>query len=133
MLLKVMQIFYDVEILNYFNPELQLKDTESTIKNKLSKLLTAPRGFKFVRLILVFKKIESDDKAKYDTFDSQLKAEAIINESNNNDLFEPICTNNDDLVESIYTTLISNIQKSLTKGPGWINHSVIQHNINISK
>ena len=28
---------YNVEILNYFNPELQLKDTESAIKNKLKK------------------------------------------------------------------------------------------------
>ena len=26
---------YNVEILNSFNPELQLKDTESAIKNKL--------------------------------------------------------------------------------------------------
>ena len=26
---------YNVEILNSFNPELQLKDTEFTIKNKL--------------------------------------------------------------------------------------------------
>ena len=31
---------YDVEILNSFNPELQLKDTESAVKNKLKKLLT---------------------------------------------------------------------------------------------
>ena len=28
---------YNVEILNSFNPELQLKDTESWIKNKLKK------------------------------------------------------------------------------------------------
>ena len=26
---------YNVEILNSFNPELQLRDTESTVKNKL--------------------------------------------------------------------------------------------------
>ena len=31
---------YNVEILNYFNPDLQLKDTESTIKSKLIELLT---------------------------------------------------------------------------------------------
>ena len=30
---------YDVEILNSFNSELQLKDTGSAIKNKLKKLL----------------------------------------------------------------------------------------------
>ena len=48
---------YDVEILNSFNPELQLKDTESAIKNKLKKLLPDLRGFKVVpTLVLVFKK-----------------------------------------------------------------------------
>ena len=31
---------YNVAILNFFNPELQLKNTESTIKNKLKDLLT---------------------------------------------------------------------------------------------
>ena len=31
---------YNVEILIYFNPELELKDTESAIKSKLIELLT---------------------------------------------------------------------------------------------
>ena len=31
---------YNVDILNSFNPELQLKDTESAIKSKLIELLT---------------------------------------------------------------------------------------------
>ena len=31
---------YNVDILNYFNPEQQLKDTESAIKSKLIELLT---------------------------------------------------------------------------------------------
>ena len=35
---------YSVEILNYFNPELQLKDTESAIKSKLIELLTQLKG-----------------------------------------------------------------------------------------
>ena len=79
-----------------FNPELQLKNTESAIKNKLKKLLTKLRGFKFVTtLVLVFKKIESDDKTKYDTFYLHRKAETIINESDIDDVFE-----------SIYTTII---------------------------
>ena len=44
---------YNVEILNSFNPELQLKDTESAIKSKLTEL----RGFRFVTtLVLVCKK-----------------------------------------------------------------------------
>ena len=53
-------------------------------------------------LSLVFKKIESQDKTKYGTFYSHSKAKAIINES---DI--------DDVLESIYTTIISNIQKLL--------------------
>ena len=92
---------YDVEILNSFNPELQLKDTESAVKNKLKKLLTILSWFKFVTtwLVLMFKKIESDDKRKFDKFFSHLKAETIINESGIDNAFE-----------SIYATNISNIQ-----------------------
>ena len=56
---------YNVEILYSFNPELQLKDIKTTIENKLKKLLAELRGFKFVTaLVLVFKKIKSDDKTK---------------------------------------------------------------------
>ena len=39
MLLKVLASNYNTEILNSFNPEVQLKDTESAIKSKLIKLL----------------------------------------------------------------------------------------------
>ena len=82
-----------------FNPELQLKDTESAIKSKLIDLLTQLKGFKFVKiLVLAFKKIESEDKTQYDTRYSNLKAKIVTNE---NDI--------DDLFESIYTIIISNI------------------------
>ena len=36
---------YNGEILNSFNPDLQLKDTESTTENKLIDLLYDLRGF----------------------------------------------------------------------------------------
>ena len=65
-------------------------------------------------LVLVFKKIESKDKTKYDNFYSSSKAEIIINESDIDDVFK-----------SIYTTIITNIQKSLGKGSGWIIQSLI--------
>ena len=57
-----------MKILYSFNPELQLKDTESAIKGKLIvDLLAQLKGFKFVTtLVLVIKKIESEDKTKYD-------------------------------------------------------------------
>ena len=62
-------------MLNSFNPELQLKDTESEIKSKLIELLTQLKGFKFVAtLLLVFKKIESEDKTKYDNVYSSFKS-----------------------------------------------------------
>ena len=48
-------------------------------------------------LVLVFKKIESDDKTNYDTFYSYSKAETIIDKNNT-----------DDFLESISTTIISN-------------------------
>ena len=41
---------YNVEILNLFHLELQLKDTESSIKSKLIDLLAQLKGFKFVTL-----------------------------------------------------------------------------------
>ena len=74
------------------------------------------------KLVLVLKKIESEDKTKYDTFYSNSKAEIIIDESGIEDVFE-----------SIYTTIISNMQKSLGKGSGWIIDSAMEHNISISK
>ena len=109
--------------MNSFNPTLQLKDTESAINNKLIDTLTDLKGFKFARtLVLEFKNIKSDNKIKYDTFYSNSKAETFINESNIDDVFE-----------LIYTTITSNIQKSLGKGSDWIIDSVVGHDINISK
>ena len=37
------------------------------------------------------------------------------------------------MFKSIYTTIITNIQKSLRKGLGWLIDSVIDHTISISK
>ena len=54
---------YNVEILISFNPELQLKDTESAVKNELINLLSELKDFKLVTaLVLEFKKIQSNDK-----------------------------------------------------------------------
>ena len=73
-------------------------------------------------LDLMFKKIESKDKTKYENFYSSSKAEIIINENDINGAFK-----------SIYTIIIENIQKSLGKGCGWIADSIIDHTISISK
>ena len=87
----------------------------------MKKVLTQLKGFEFVTTLL-FKKIESEDKTNYDNFYSSSKAEIIVNESDIDDVFE-----------SIYSTIISNIEKSLGKGSGWIIDSVIDHTISISK
>ena len=80
------------------------------------------RGFRFVTtLVVVFKKIESKDKTKYDNFFSNSKAEIIINEIDIENVFK-----------SIYTTIISKIKKYLEKSSRWIIDSVIDHNISIS-
>ena len=48
---------YSVKILDSLNPELQLKDIESSIKNELIDLLSTLRRFKFVTMsVLEFKK-----------------------------------------------------------------------------
>ena len=49
-------------------------------------------------LVLVFKKVVTDDKTKHHIFYSHLKAKTIINESDIDDLFK-----------SMYNTIISNI------------------------
>ena len=73
---------YNNEILNSFNPELQLKESELAIKSKLIDLLSELRGFIFVTtLVLALKKMEIKEKTKYDIFYSNSKAEIIINES----------------------------------------------------
>ena len=71
---------------------------------------------------LVFKKIENEDKTKCSTFYSHSKAELILNKSDINDLFK-----------SVYTYVISNIEKPLRKGLDWIIDSVIDHSISILK
>ena len=73
-------------------------------------------------LVLMFKKIESVDKTKFVNFNLSSKAEIIIHENDTDDVFE-----------SIYFTVISNTQKSLTKSSGWIIDSVIDHIISFSK
>ena len=86
------------------------------------ELLTQLKGPKFVTtLALVLKKIKREDK-KINNFYPSSKVEVIINESDINDVFQ-----------SIYTTIITNIQKYLGKGSGWIIDTVIDHNISILK
>ena len=81
------------------------------------------RGFKLITtLVLEFKKLDSNDKTQYSTFHLHSKAGTIINESNIEDVFE-----------SVYSTVISNMQKSLGQVSGWIIDSVIEHSINISE
>ena len=90
---------YNVKSLNSFSPELQLKDTKSSTKRKLIELLTQLKGFKFkTTLVLVIKKIESEDKTTYENFHSISKAEIIINQRDIDYVFQ-----------STYTAIITNI------------------------
>ena len=82
--------------MNSFNLQLQLKDTESEIRNKLIALLTEFKGFKFVTTsVLKFKKKYRDNETKYGTFYS---TETVINDKDF-----------DDASESMFNTIISNI------------------------
>ena len=68
MILKVM---HTLETLNYFNPELKLKNIELTIENKFKNLLNELRRFKYViTLLLNFLKKETihQDETTYSTF-----------------------------------------------------------------
>ena len=54
-------------------------------------MLPELRGFKFVTtLILVFQKIESGDKKKFDNFYSNSKVEIIVNEKDIENVFKSI-------------------------------------------
>ena len=57
----------NVDILNAFNAELQLKNTEPAIKTKLKDSLSKLRGFKFMTTVIIElnKKTESDEATKY--------------------------------------------------------------------
>ena len=73
--------------MNSFKLEQQLKATESTIKNKIIDSLSELRGFKILtKLVLEFKKIESDNETKYSIFCSNLKAQTTINEKDTDDV-----------------------------------------------
>ena len=53
--------------------------------------MTQIKGFKLLTaVVLVYKKTESDDKKKHDTFYSISKAETNISESDTDDIFESI-------------------------------------------
>ena len=117
---KIFASTYNNDILNSFNPEIQLKITEFAIKIKLKYLLSELREFKFV--IFRDKKIGSDDTTKYSTFYSNSNAKTVINGSDIDNVFESICS-----------TIILNIQRSLGKGLGWIIDLVVNLTVNVSK
>ena len=80
---------HNAEVLNSFNPKLQLKHTAFVIKSKLDKLLTELRVSEFMKtLILVFKDMEGEYETKYNIFYSNSKVEIIINNSDKKNLFE---------------------------------------------
>ena len=64
-------------------------------------------------------KIKNDYATKYSNFYWNSKAKKVINES---DI--------DNLIETIYNTIISNIQKFLGKGSGWTIDLLVDHIIN---
>ena len=90
MLLKPMQvlIILKFQILLILNYNL---DTKSATKSKLIELLTQLKGFEFVTtFVLMFKKMESEDKTKYDNFYSSSIAEIIISENDIDGVYQSI-------------------------------------------
>ena len=77
--------------MNSFAPELQLKDTESTIKNELKTICSMNLlRFKSVTiLVLKFKEIEHDDR-QYSIFYLSLRTEIIINDMDTDDTLESV-------------------------------------------
>ena len=104
MLSKAMQVLPMLKFSILLTLNYNLKDTESTIKNKLKRLFSELRRFKFLTtLVLVFKKIESKDKTKCDN-----------------------------MLTNLFYNYIKHT-KTIGKGSGWIIDSVIDHTISTSK
>ena len=59
-------------------------------------------------LVLVFKRIESEDQTNYDTFYSNSKSEIAINESDIDDVFQSIYT-----TVITYKNILENVQAGL--------------------
>ena len=79
------------------------------------------KRFQFVTtLVLEFKIIENVNEKICRTFYLNSRAETIFNESDIDEIFE-----------SISIRIISNIQKFIGRGLGWVIDSVIDHFINI--
>ena len=70
-------------------------------------------------LVLVFNKTVNEDKTSMAIF---FQVELIFNNSDIHDVFQ-----------SVYSTIISKIQRSLGKHLRWINDSVIDYTFSISK
>ena len=69
--------------MNYFNANLDLKNTESAIKNELKDWLSELRELKFVTAL--FLELKSDDATKYSNFYSNSEVETIIYKSDIDD------------------------------------------------
>ena len=81
----------NVEILSSFNPQLHLKNTEASIKNKLKDLLNGLRVFKyFITLVEKLKKTINKNETKYRIFYSNSKAKIIIYNTDIDSAFESI-------------------------------------------
>ena len=111
------------EISNYFNAEIQPKDTESTINNELVDLLAQLKGFKFVAsLVLELKKKKMKKSIAHFIQPNMLKQLLV-------GVKLMIC-----LIPSI-SWLYQTSKNVLVKGlvGFWIGDSIIDHTINIWK
>ena len=110
--------------MNYFNSELQLKDTEFAIRPTITEkiLLTKLKGFKLVKtLVIELKKLTV-----------MMQHNNSITQYSNSTYYLTITESKiDDIFESVYTTIVSSKQKYIGKSLGWITDSVFSHFINV--
>ena len=71
---------YNIEILNLFDPELQLINTKIMIKNKLNKLLNELKKFK-VQVILVLKYKKKNDRKNFHSSAKLIASDLDIDEA----------------------------------------------------
>ena len=99
---------YNIEVLNIFDPELQLINTKPMIKNKLKELLSELK-----KSMLVFRYQKRNDCKIFHSSAILIASDSDIDEA----------------FKSMYQTIMMKIKKSASKD--WIIETIVKHNIKV--
>ena len=103
---------FNIKISNIFDPELQLINSKSMIKNKLKELFSELKKFKVESILVLEYKKRNDCKIFH------LSAKLIASDSNTDEAFK-----------SMHQNIITKIQNSASED--WVFETIIKHSFKI--